>query len=105
MGGVLSPAYGNHRPVWENPTVGYVRDTAEPLTESPAFRAWGVSNLNNAGGLVAPFAFSSKSASPLLRRTSVKELKELTLVLYLYQGIKDDTTCFKRRQKSGNKVT
>ncbi len=28
-------AYGNHRHVWETPTVGYLRDTAKPLKESP----------------------------------------------------------------------
>ncbi|MBR8835134.1 MAG: transposase, partial [Stigonema ocellatum SAG 48.90 = DSM 106950] len=29
-------AYGNHRHVRETPTVGYVGDTAKPLTESPS---------------------------------------------------------------------
>ena len=29
-------AYGNHRHVRETPTVGYLRDTAEPLKESPS---------------------------------------------------------------------
>ena len=28
-------AYGNHRHVWETPTVGYLRDPAKPLKESP----------------------------------------------------------------------